>query len=75
MEYDNESHDLLQAAVDEGYIEEKSTAHGIALKCIDEGYEALSAKQKAVYDLQVLPHLKEIVGRREVEERMRGMPD
>lgn len=75
MEYDFESHELLQEAVDEGVIEEKSTAHGVALACIDQGYSALSEKQKAVYDLQVVPHLTKIVERREVHDRMRGMPD
>jgi hypothetical protein len=75
MDYDFESHELLQDAVDEGFIDENSTAHGIAKLCIDQGYDSLSDKQKAVYDLQVLPHLKKIGKRREIEDRLRGMPD
>lgn len=75
MEYDFESHELLQEAVDDGLIEEKSSAHGVALACIDQGYDALSEKQKAVYDLHVAPHLKKIVERREIQDRVRGMPD
>lgn len=74
-DFDYESHDLLQEAVDEGLIEEGSAAHGIAKLCIDVGYDALSAKQKAVYDLQVQPHLAKLGGEREVAQRIQGMPD
>ena len=75
MDYDFESHELLQDAVDEGLIDEGSASHGVAKQCIDKGYDSLSDKQKAVYDLQVVPHLKKIVERRDVEDRMRGMPE
>lgn len=75
MEYDFEAHELLQSAVDEGLIEDDSIAHGVAKQCIDQGYDSLSAKQKAVYDNQVVPHLTKLVERREVEDRISGMPD
>jgi hypothetical protein len=75
MDYDYESHELLQDAVDEGMIDEKSAACGVAKQCFDQGYDSLRPAQKAVYDLQVLPHLKKIAERREIEDRMRGMPD
>lgn len=44
-------------------------------QAIEQGYESLSVKQKAVYDLQVVPQLTKIVTEREVQNRMRGMPD
>lgn len=75
MNYDYESHDLLQDAVDKGHIEESSTAHGVAKQCIERGYDSLSGKQRAVYNMQVAPHLANIVNRREIEDRKRGMPD
>lgn len=75
MDYNYESHELLQDAVDEGMIDEKSAACGVAKQCIDQGYDSLSPAQRAVYDLQVVPHLKKIAERQEIEDRMRGMPD
>lgn len=75
MDYDFESHELLQEAIDRGYIEENSDAHGVAKQCIGRGYDTLSEKQKGVYTHQVLPHLKKIVTDREIQDRMRVMPD
>jgi hypothetical protein len=75
MDYDQESHELLQDAVDEGMIEEGAAAHGVAKQCIDSGYESLTPAQKATYDIHVTPHLQTLVERREVAERIRGMPD
>lgn len=75
MDDDYESHELLQDAVDEGLIEEGAAAHGVAKQCFDSGYESLSPAQKATYNRHVTPHLKTLVKRREVAERMRGMPD
>lgn len=75
MDYDYESHELLQDAVDEEMIEEGFAAHGVAKQCIDSGYDSLSPAQKATYDRHVIPHLKALAERREVEARMRGMPD
>ncbi|MBB3222111.1 hypothetical protein [Pseudoduganella umbonata] len=73
--YDEESNELLQETIDRGYIEEGSAANGVARQCFDQGYDSLTDKQKAVYDLQVVPHLTKIVTERETEMRMRGMPD
>lgn len=75
MEYDSRADDLLQEAVDAGYVEEGSTAHGIARRCNDRGYESLSPAQKSICDRQVLPHLRRIQGKKDVEESKRGMPD
>jgi enoyl-[acyl-carrier-protein] reductase (NADH) len=67
--------ELLQEAVDGGYVDEHSAAYGIARQCNDRGYETLSATQKTIYDRQVLPHLATLQTKRDVEERKRGMPD
>lgn len=75
MEFDYEAHELLQEAIDKGMIEEKTAAHGVALQCIEDGYDSLSPKQKAVYDLQVQPHLAKLGEQREVAQRIQGMPD
>ena len=75
MDYDQESHELLQDAVDEGMIGEGSAAHGVAKQCIDSGYESLTPAQKATYDRHVTPYLQTLVERREAAERIRGMPD
>jgi hypothetical protein len=75
QDYDYESHELLQDAVDKGMIEEGSAAHGVAKQCIDKGYASLSPAQKATYDRHVAPHLETLAERRDVAERMRGMPD
>lgn len=75
MDYDDDSHELLQDAVDEGLIEKGSAAHGVAKQCFDSGYSSLSHVQKATYDRHVTPHIKKILERRELIDRMRGMPD
>lgn len=74
MDYDYESHELLQDAVDKGMIEEGSAAHGVAKQCIDRGYESLSPAQKSTYERHVAPHLKTLAKRREVDVQTRGMP-
>lgn len=75
MDYDYEAHDLLQEAIDDGSIEEGSAAHGVALQSFDRGYDSLTDLQKAVFDRHVVPHLQKIGDQREVQARMRGMPD
>lgn len=75
MEYDNELHELLQTAIDEGRIDEESAACGVAKFCITHGYHALSKPQQASFNQYVVPHLQKIIDQREIEARMRGMPD
>ena len=72
-DYDYAAHEMLQELVDSGCIEEGTKEHGIALFCIDNGYDAMSDKQRWVYDHSIVPHLKTLQTRREVAERMRGM--
>lgn len=50
--------ELIRDLVDEGEIEEGTPAYGVAQQVIHSGYESLSAKQRAVYDLNVLPALE-----------------
>jgi hypothetical protein len=75
MEYDHELHELLQDAVDEGFIETGTAAHGVTLQLIADGYSSLTPAQKWTYETHVVPHLKTIHERREVEARRSGMPD
>lgn len=43
--------------VDEGYIEDKSPAYGVAQQVIHSGYDSLSQKQRILYDSIVIPAL------------------
>ena len=56
---DFELYDLIEDLVDEGYLEEGTSAYGIAQKVIHEGYESLSPKQRYVYNTIVVPALTE----------------
>jgi hypothetical protein len=60
MSVNDYDEDLLLAisdAVDEGHLEEKTPAHGIALQVVHQGYKSLSPKQRYVYDTEVVPAL------------------
>ncbi len=72
---DYELHDLVVNAVRAGLIERGSAAYGVALLCIDRGYESLSAPQKAIYDRHVQPNIERAAHEVEIEDRRRGMPD
>jgi hypothetical protein len=50
--------EFIRDLVEEGEIEEGTSAFGVAQQVIHSGYESLSAKQRAVYDLNVAPALK-----------------
>jgi hypothetical protein len=41
---DLELHDLIEDAVDTGWLEEGTAAYGVAQKVIHDGYESLSPK-------------------------------
>ena len=55
---DFDLHDLIEDAVDAGWLEEGTAAYGIARKVIYEGYESLSPKQRYLYDTYVATALK-----------------
>lgn len=55
---DQELHGAIQDLLDEDLLEEGSKAHGIALFACDNGYDALTAAQKGVFDRFVVPALK-----------------
>ena len=55
----NDYNDDLYLAIQEIALDEKSAEYGIAMKVVHEGYESLSAKQRYVYDTQVVPLLRE----------------
>lgn len=64
---DFELYELITDAVDEGYIEEGTPAHGISKQVVDRGYDSLSDKQRWVYDTVVVPALEKLERDREVE--------
>lgn len=66
---DFELHDTISDAVDEGYIEEGTSAFGVAQQVIHSGYDSLTDKQKWVYDNHVEPALKRLFKQREAEEQ------
>jgi hypothetical protein len=55
---DFDLYEAIKDLIEEGYLEEGTPAYGIALKAVDDGYENLSPKQKAVYDAVVVPALR-----------------
>lgn len=57
-DYDVDLYEAIRDCVEAGHLEEKTPAHGIALYVVDFGYEALSPKQKHVYDTVVVPALE-----------------
>ncbi|MEL7641526.1 MAG: hypothetical protein AAGU21_17975 [Solidesulfovibrio sp.] len=52
-------HYAITDLVDEGYIEDKSPAYGVAQQVIHSGYDSLSQKQRILYDSVVVPALSE----------------
>ncbi|RSE88617.1 hypothetical protein [Achromobacter denitrificans] len=50
--------ELLEEAVGDGEIEEKSPGYGIALAVLDGGWDGLSPKQRAIFDKHIQPILK-----------------
>nr|GEU29197.1 hypothetical protein [Tanacetum cinerariifolium] len=70
--YNHEAHGLLQEAVDSGAIARNSTAHLVAIYCIEAGYDALKLTQKAIYNLYVPPHLLKLEEQREINRRIQG---
>lgn len=66
---DSELSDLISDAVDDGYIEEKTAAHGIALQVINQGFSSLTDAQKRVYNAYISPALKRLQERRDATHR------
>lgn len=66
---DFELYEAISDAVDEGYLEEGTSAYGIAQQVVDQGYDSLSDKQKWVYDNKVLPALKGVQEHHDAEHR------
>jgi len=56
---DMDLHYAITDLVDEGYIEDKSPAYGVAQQVIHSGYDSLSQKQRILYDSVVVPALSE----------------
>lgn len=74
-DYDHELYELIQELVLTGELEEGTPEHGIALFTIDCGYDALSPKQKAVYDRRVVPLLRQLTEQQYINARMASAGD
>ena len=57
-DYDEEFYEMIRALVDRGDLEEKSPAYGIAMQVVDRGESSLSAKQRYVYEKEVVALLR-----------------
>jgi hypothetical protein len=55
---DLELHDLIEDAVDTGWLEEGTAVYGVAQKVIHDGYKSLSPKQRYVYGTYVVTALE-----------------
>lgn len=51
-------YEAVQDLVDEGLIEDKSPAYGVAQQVVSMGHESLSPKQRVLYDAVIVPALK-----------------
>jgi len=71
---DLELHDDIEDLVAEGLLDAESDAYGVAQQVIHRGYDSLSEKQRAVWDLHVGPRLKKRKDDLEMRRRM-GNPD
>jgi hypothetical protein len=67
---DFELHDLIEDAVDAGWLEEGTAAYGVAQKVIHDGYDSLSPKQRHVYDTYVVTALEKRQEELEVQRIM-----
>lgn len=74
-DYDHELYELVQELIDDGALVEGEPAYGIALFTIDYGYDALSAKQKAVYDKHIAPLIGRLVEKQKINELMYSAAD
>ena len=57
-DYDEEFYEMIRVLVDRGDLDEKSRAYGIAMQVVDRGEGSLSAKQRYVYETEILSLLK-----------------
>ena len=69
LDDDDADPELLQELIDDGHLEEKSAAYGIALNVIDNGTFMLSEKQQAVYDKVIWPLLADLAEKRDCRQR------
>lgn len=69
-DYDHDLYELVQELIDEGELEEGTPAYGIALYTVDYGYDALSAKQKAVYDKHIAPLIGRLADQHKINARI-----
>ncbi len=75
---DHIDYDLLEAIndlIDEGYLEEGTSAFGIAQFLIHNSYEDLSEKQKYVYEKEIIPALRKRGEEIRVNEIKNSNPD
>jgi hypothetical protein len=69
----NDYDEVLYARIQDLDLDEKSAAYGIAMKVVYEGYDSLSAKQRYVYDAEVIPLLREQADEEEHNRRSRKL--
>lgn len=56
---DFEFYEAIQDLLDEGIIDSKDDAAGVARQVISQGYQSLTPKQKTLYDNVIIPALEE----------------
>jgi hypothetical protein len=55
----NDYDEILHARIQDLALDEKSSAYGISMQVIHQGYDSLSGKQRYIYDTEVAPLLRE----------------
>lgn len=74
-DYDHDLYELVRELIDEGELEEGTPAYGIALYAVDFGYDALSSKQKFVFDKHVAPLVGQLVEQQNINARIYSAAD
>jgi hypothetical protein len=52
-DYDEQLYEVIRELVDEGDLDEKSAAYGIAMQVVHQGHGSLTDKQRFVYERDV----------------------
>jgi len=71
---DYETLELVSDLEEGGYIEPRTPAYGVAQQALHRGVETLSPKQLFIYNRVVLPAMKRIATKREVDRVLNSWP-
>ncbi len=68
-DYDHELYESIRELRDGGQLEKGTREYGIAIFTVYHGYNALSRKQRRIYDGQIAPLIGRLVEQQEIAAR------